>query len=95
MYPFSLPGLITGQELRSRLYPVDGDIVEVRMVGRHLSSNVAFQASTGDTDKSFQLAYVDKVNISKCQDVRQLITRHPPLSEWVCLSVEWVYVVSG
>ena len=68
--------------------------MEVRMVGRHLSSGISTQGSTGDTDESCQLAYVDKIKISKCQDVRQLIKRHCPLSEWVFVFV-CVGCVSG
>ena len=75
-------GLITGRELQCRQHPVEGDVVEVRMVGRQLSSGINTQGSTGDRDKSCQLAYVDKIKITKCQDVRQLIKQHGPLSEW-------------
>ena len=75
-------GLITGRELQCRQHPVEGDVVEVRMVGRHLPAGTNTQGSAGDRDKSCQLAYVDKIKITKCQDVRQLIKQHDPLSEW-------------
>ena len=75
-------GLLTGQEVATQHHPVERDLVVVNMVGHFLpkASQGATQQMAGKEVKHSQLAFVEKISISKCQDVHRLTSSNPQLS---------------
>lgn len=90
-------GLLTGQEVRQRQFPAEGDVVMINMKGYDLSSHVPSQGRQCEVSQS-QLAYVEKINIDKCRDVQSFIARNRALGRCPALQKGgrdlWIYKVS-
>ncbi|XP_076467284.1 uncharacterized protein LOC143298326 [Babylonia areolata] len=100
-------GLLTGGELHQRQYPAEGDLVMMDMKGRFLPSGSpsqkggvasALNQQPGQEIPSSQLAFVERVVIVKCQDVRSFLSAKPEFRGHPALKQSdrdlWIYKAS-